>query len=62
MGPNQRHFCSVIISTYPHLRLLAYAKLQETRVTSVIKMKSETVSSNGCGNTGLHGGELVRSG
>ena len=43
-----------------HLRVVADANPQETRVTSAIKGRSETMSSSGCGNSVVRGVEADR--
>src|SRR5258707_5923158 len=59
-GPESTSLLLGEFSTYTHLCSSPYAALQGTRVTSVIKMRSETVNSSGCENTVLHGVDVGR--
>jgi hypothetical protein len=57
-GPESTSFLLGEYLDLSHLCSSPYAKPQGTRVTSVIKMKLETLNSSGCGNTVLHGVEV----
>ncbi len=59
-GPESTSLLLGEFSTYTQLCSSPYAALQGTRVTSVIKMRSETVNSSGCENTVLHGVDVGR--
>jgi hypothetical protein len=61
-GPESTSFLLGEYLDLSHPRLSTYAEPQGMKVTSVIKMKLETMNSSGCGNTVLHGVEVGHSG